>query len=104
MKRALLIGCDGKYLKSIKTVLATYGISVIRHVEGRHRHEQSRVTVNIPQKTDLMIIFTDYLGHNIMNLYRDAVKGTGVKTILCKRSAPLLNQHLEKLYATETAV
>ena len=104
MKHALLIGCDGKYLKGIKAVLATYGISVIRHVEGRHRHEQSRVTVNIPQKTDLMIIFTDYLNHNIKNLYYDAVKGTGIKTIICKRSAPLLNQHLGKLYATETTV
>lgn len=88
---ALLVGADR--LGNIPQVLAGFGIFVGSHISGRDRAHQKKVP-NLPRGTQLVILFTDFLGHNVMQSFRSAAKQEGVPLVCCRRSACSLRQAL----------
>lgn len=72
--RALLVGADR--LGNIPEVLADHGISVVGHVSGRNPAHQRRMG-DSGRQADLMILFTDFLGHNVMKQFRDLAGPSG---------------------------
>ncbi|MCB1886562.1 MAG: DUF2325 domain-containing protein [Rhodocyclaceae bacterium] len=88
---ALVVGADR--LGNIPGVLAEYGISIKSHVSGRDRSHQ-RAAGALPSGIGMVILFTDFLGHNVMRSYRDAAQREGVRLVCCRRSVCALKQAL----------
>ncbi|MCB1957853.1 MAG: DUF2325 domain-containing protein [Rhodocyclaceae bacterium] len=88
---ALVVGADR--LGNIPGVLAEYGIAIQSHVSGRDRAHQ-RSAGNLPSGIGMVILFTDFLGHNVMRSYRDAAQREGVRVVCCRRSVCALKQAL----------
>jgi hypothetical protein len=85
---ALLVGADR--LGNIPAVLAEFGIRIGGHVTGRQPGHQKRATV--PAGTQLVILFTDFLGHNVMRSFRDTARAQGLPVVCCRRSTSSLRQ------------
>jgi len=90
--KALLVGADR--LGNIPQVLTEYGISVARHVSGREPAAQ-RADRALPAGTELLILFTDFLGHNVMRGYREAARRQGTPVVACRRSTCSLRGALD---------
>lgn len=88
---AILVGADR--LGNIPDVLAEFGLKVRHHVTGREPKHQ-RVAPRLPGGTDLVILFTDFLGHNVMKAFREAARDSGVPVVACRRSVCALKQAL----------
>jgi hypothetical protein len=85
---ALLVGADR--LGNIPDVLAEFGIRIGGHITGRQPGHQKRATV--PAGTQLVILFTDFLGHNVMRSFRDTARAQGLPVVCCRRSTSSLRQ------------
>ena len=81
--KALLVGADT--LGNIPDVLAEFGIAVRGHLTGRHSAHQRRSNT-LPADTDLVILFTDFLGHNVMKHFRALAGQRQVRCVACRRS------------------
>jgi hypothetical protein len=92
--RALLVGADR--LGNIPEVLAAYGIDVVGHVTGRNAAHQRRLP-EVSRQTDVMILFTDFLGHNVMKHFRSMADRQGIQVLACRRSASCLVKSLAGL-------
>lgn len=92
--RALLVGADR--LGNIPGVLAEHGISVIAHVSGRNPSHQRRLP-DTGREADLLILFTDFLGHNVMKQFRDMAVRHGIRVLACRRSVACLVRGLAGL-------
>lgn len=88
---ALIVGADR--LGNIPEVLQGFGIRIAGHVTGRDSTHQRRAA-SLPTGTELVILFTDFLGHNVMRRFREAASREGVSTICCRRSVCALEQAL----------
>ncbi|RQO65551.1 DUF2325 domain-containing protein [Aquitalea sp. FJL05] len=87
---ALLIGGDS--LGQIPDVLALYDIRIARHITGRNTQHQRKVP--LPKNTQMLILLTDYLGHNTMRHYRDTAAAHGIPVLACRRSATAVAERL----------
>lgn len=86
---AVLVGADR--LGNIPESLARFGICMQLHVSGRSSaHQRSAPT--LPRGTQLLILFTDFLSHNVMKSYRNQAQIQGIPVIACRRSASCLIQ------------
>jgi len=90
---ALIVGADR--LGNIPQVLSEFGIEIKKHVSGREPGHQKRVS-GVPQGIDMVILFTDFLGHNVMRSFRDAARAQGLPVVCCRRSTCSLKQALEQ--------
>ena len=90
---ATLVGADR--LGNIPALLEAQGIRVLCHISGRTAAAQRR-TGMLPKGTQLLILFTDFLGHNVMKTFRHAAQEEGVPVLACRRSASCLMQSLER--------
>lgn len=88
---ALIVGADR--LGNIPDVLQGFGIRVAAHVSGRDPAHQRRASA-LPAGVQLVILFTDFLGHNVMQRFRDAASREGVSVVCCRRSVCALQQAL----------
>lgn len=95
---ALIVGADR--LGNIPEVLARFGIRIAAHVSGRDSTHQRR-TAPLPAGTEIVILFTDFLGHNVMQRFREAAGREGVMFICCRRSVCALQQALGRRIARE---
>ena len=89
--QALLVGADR--LGNIPDVLADHGITIRQHVSGRDRSHQRRLP-SLPKGIQMVILFTDFLGHNVMQSFRSAAREEGVPLVCCRRSVRSLRQAL----------
>jgi len=89
---AMVIGADR--LGNIPKLLSDWDISIFRHVTGRQVAHQ-RKSQGLPINTNLLILFTDFLGHNVMRHFRNLAQAEGVPFIACRRSTISLAQSLE---------
>lgn len=90
--QAMLVGADT--LGNIPAVLNGYGIEIHRHLTGRnsaHQRKQDR----LPAGTELLILFTDFLGHNVMKHFRSLAAQENIRFIACRRSVCALQQSLD---------
>lgn len=90
---ALLVGADR--LGNIPDVLGDFGIRIAAHVSGRDTTHQRR-SAPLPSGIGMVILFTDFLGHNVMQRFRDAASREGVMFVCCRRSTCALQQALGK--------
>lgn len=91
MMNALIVGADR--LGNIPDVLAGFGIRIAAHVSGRETAHQRRSTP-LPAGIEMVILFTDFLGHNVMQRFREAASREGVAVVCCRRSVCALQQAL----------
>lgn len=89
---AMVIGADR--LGNIPKLLSDWNISITRHITGRHVSDQ-RKSQGLPKNTELLILFTDFLGHNVMRHFRNLAQTEGIPFIACRRSTACLAQSLE---------
>lgn len=95
---AVLVGADR--LGNIPDALAGFGIQIHRHVTGRASAHQRSLPA-LPQGTELLILFTDFLNHNAMKCYRGQAQSQGIPVIACKRSASCLVQSVKRCLGLE---
>ena len=89
---AMLVGADT--LGNIPGVLDNFGISINKHLSGRNSSHQRKVD-RLPAGTDLLILFTDFLGHNVMKHFRQLANEENIRFIACRRSVCSLKQSLQ---------
>ncbi|MEZ7894620.1 MAG: DUF2325 domain-containing protein [Thauera sp.] len=90
---ALLVGADR--LGNIPDVLHNFGIRIAAHVSGRDTTHQRR-SAPLPSGIGVVILFTDFLGHNVMQRFREAAGKQGVQVVCCRRSTCALQQALDR--------
>lgn len=88
---ALVVGADR--LGNIPDVLQQFGIRISGHISGRDSTHQRR-TAPLPAGVEIVILFTDFLGHNVMQRFRQAASRKGVMLICCRRSVCALQEAL----------
>jgi len=94
----VVVGADR--LGSIPEVLETMGIRISSHITGRAASHQ-RQAVALPSNTDLLILFTDFLSHNVMRSYRGRAQAQGIRILACRRSVSCLVNELRRLFGAE---
>ena len=90
---ALVVGADR--LGNIPEVLKGHNIAIRRHISGRDPSHQKK-TLQLPCGTELLILLTDFLGHNVMKTFRTAAQRSGVQVVACRRSVCSVKQALHK--------
>ncbi len=88
---ALVVGADR--LGNIPEVLGNFGIRIAAHVSGRDSAHQRR-SAALPAGIEIVILFTDFLGHNVMQRFREAATRQGATLVCCRRSVCALQQAL----------
>lgn len=87
----MVVGADT--LGNIPDVLNRAGIKIDRHITGRNSSHQRKMD-RLPANIDLLILFTDFLGHNVMRHFRELASEHDVRFIACRRSVCALKQSL----------
>lgn len=90
---ALVVGADR--LGNIPDLLRAHNIAISHHISGRDTAHQKK-TPNLPSGTDLVILLTDFLGHNVMKTFRAAAQRSGVRVLTCRRSICSMQQALDQ--------
>lgn len=93
---ALVVGADR--LGNIPDVLGQFGIRITAHVSGRDSTHQRR-KAPLPVDTGIVILFTDFLGHNVMQRFRQEAGREGVLLVCCRRSVPALQRALAQRFS-----
>jgi Uncharacterized protein conserved in bacteria len=88
---AVVVGADR--LGNIPDVLKVHNIAIKHHISGRDPSHQKK-TLQLPSGTDLLILLTDFLGHNVMKTFRSAAQRSGVRVLCCRRSVCSMKQAL----------
>lgn len=78
----VVIGAD--YLGVIEKNLYSMGVKELTHITGRRMSNQSKI--NIPKRTDLVLVFTDYVNHNTAKMVKSIAKNQEIPLVFCKRS------------------
>lgn len=97
----LLVGADR--LGNIGAVLRQRGYPEQVHIKGRKPRMQRRRAGSL-ERTRLMVLFTDFLGHNVMRSFRQLARDHGVPVVICRRSTVSLVQALDRLQASDACV
>lgn len=90
---ALVIGAD--YLGAIERKMRNMGVTEISHVSGRHPGEVKKM--NIPKTAAFVLVFTDYVNHNIAKAVKNHAKAQSVPLVYAKRSWCFVETELTKL-------
>jgi len=88
---AVVVGADR--LGNIPDVLKGHNIAIKHHISGRDPAHQKK-TLSLPSGTELLILLTDFLGHNVMKTFRAAAQRSGVQVLACRRSVCSMKQAL----------
>jgi len=89
---AVIVGADR--LGSIPELLDRLNIAITHHISGRDPSHQKKAP-QLPRGTELVILLTDFLGHNVMKMFRQAAQRAGVRVVACRRSVCSMQQALE---------
>lgn len=90
---ALVVGADR--LGNIPDLLRDHNIAIRHHISGRDPSHQKKAPT-LPSGTDLVILLTDFLGHNVMKTFRAAAQRAGVRVMTCRRSVCSMQQALDQ--------
>ena len=83
----LIVGAD--HLGNIAKKLGYHSLT---HIKGRKNI--NRRNLKIPKRTDLIVVMTDYVGHNLACYIRELARNQSVPVIFSKRSWAYLSQKL----------
>lgn len=87
----LLVGADN--LGTIPEYLNDYGFEKIIHWCGRKAKNKNKL---IPIKTDMILVFSDFVNHGLMYNIKKAAKEKSIPILYCKRSSSCIHQALER--------
>ena len=90
---AVVVGADR--LGNIPDLLKGHNISITHHISGRDPSHQKK-TPQLPSGTQLVILLTDFLGHNVMKTFRNAAQRGGIRVVACRRSVCSMQQALQQ--------
>ena len=90
---AVIVGADR--LGNIPNLLRDHNIAITHHISGRDPSHQKK-TLQLPTGTQMVILLTDFLGHNVMKTFRNAAQRSGIKVVACRRSVCAMQQALEQ--------
>lgn len=90
---AVVVGADR--LGNIPDLLKGHNIAIKHHISGRDPAHQKK-TLQLPSGTDLLILLTDFLGHNVMKTFRAAAQKSGVQVLVSRRSVCNLKKALNQ--------
>src|SRR5699024_12653138 len=90
-RRAVIVGADR--LGKIPQLLKKHNIRVSRHISGRDPAQQKK-GLQLPSGTEVLILLTDFLGHNVMKSFRAAAKKAGVQVVACRSAVSSTQQAL----------
>ena len=90
-RHALVVGAD--ILGKIPDALAEFGIDILQHLSGRNV-AHSRKAPALPRNADMVVLLTDFLGHNVMRHYRELAQESNIPVIACRRSVCAIRQSL----------
>ncbi|MEO6985842.1 MAG: DUF2325 domain-containing protein [Paralcaligenes sp.] len=90
---AVVVGADR--LGNIPDLLKERNITIRQHISGREPAHQKK-TPTLPSGTELLILLTDFLGHNVMKTFRAAAQRSGVRVMACRRSVCDMKQALDQ--------
>jgi hypothetical protein len=90
---AVVVGADR--LGNIPDLLKGHNIAIRRHISGRDPSHQKK-TLQLPSGTELLILLTDFLGHNVMKTFRAAAERAGIRVLACRRSVCSMKQALSQ--------
>ncbi|SHI28173.1 DUF2325 domain-containing protein [Pollutimonas bauzanensis] len=88
---AVVVGADR--LGNIPDLLKGHNIAIKQHISGRDPSHQKK-TLQLPSGTQLLILLTDFLGHNVMKTFRAAAQRSGIRVLACRRSVCSMKQAL----------
>src|SRR3546814_17570554 len=88
---AVVVGADR--LGNIPDLLKGHNIAIRHHISGRDPSHQKK-TLQLPSGTELLILLTDFLGHNVMKTFRAAAQKAGIRVLACRRSVCSMKQAL----------
>src|SRR5690606_22091650 len=72
-----------------------HNIAIRHHISGRDPSHQKK-TLQLPSGTELLILLTDFLGHNVMKTFRAAAQRAGIRVLACRRSVCSMKQALNQ--------
>lgn len=87
----LLVG--GDKLDNIKEKLTEKGFQNIEHVSGRKKSDKK---IKIPEKTDLVLVFVDYVGHKLSQTIKEQSRKYDVRIAFSKRSWTCMEKTIQK--------
>ncbi|SET36950.1 hypothetical protein SAMN05660297_02180 [Natronincola peptidivorans] len=87
--KALLIGADR--LGNIPTTLKEYGIQDYTHWTGRKKGMRN---LDIPIETDMIIVFYDFIEHNITKIVKEKAKQNNIPCVYSRRACSDLVRQL----------
>lgn len=90
---AVVVGADR--LGNIPGLLKDHNIEIRQHISGRDPSHQKK-TYQLPSGTQVVILLTDFLGHNVMKSFRSAAQRAGVPVVACRRSVSCMQQALNQ--------
>ncbi|MYN13435.1 DUF2325 domain-containing protein [Pusillimonas sp. TS35] len=90
---AVVVGADR--LGNIPELLRVHNIAIRHHISGRDPSHQKK-TLQLPSGTELLILLTDFLGHNVMKTFRAAAQRAGIRVLACRRSVCSMKQALNQ--------
>jgi hypothetical protein len=90
---AVIVGADR--LGNIPDLLRGHNISITHHISGRDPSHQKR-GLQLPTGTQILILLTDFLGHNVMKTFRHAAQRAGIRVVACRRSVCSMQQALNQ--------
>ena len=90
---AVVVGADR--LGNIPDLLKGHNIAIRHHISGRDPSHQKK-TLQLPSGTELLILLTDFLGHNVMKTFRTAAQKAGIRVLACRRSVCSMKQALNQ--------
>ncbi len=91
--KAVVVGADR--LGNIPQLLNAHNILIAHHISGRDPAHQKK-TLQLPSGTDLLILLTDFLGHNVMKTFRAAAARSGIRVLACRRSVCCMKKALSQ--------
>lgn len=90
---AVIVGADR--LGNLPDILKAHNIKIKKHITGRETAHQKK-NLQLPSGTEILILFTDFLGHNVMRSFRSAAQKADIPIVACKRSASSMQAALEQ--------
>lgn len=85
-----IVGADD--LGNIPSNLTKAGVKSMKHFKGRKRVSED---IQIPSNTDLILVFSDYISHNIAEIIKRKAKEASLPVVFSKRSWSHLQEKIQ---------
>lgn len=86
-----IVGADN--LGNIPDNLKKMGFNDLRHFKGRKN--PTKDDLHIPSNTDLILVLTDYVNHNIAGRIKEKARTSSIPVLFSKRSWTHLEEKLQ---------